>query len=134
MQLVPQEGRLPMTGLPLAGHRVLVVEDEPLVAMFIEELLVEQQSVVVGPFNRLEAALEAARSAAIDIALLDVIVEDVAASPVAHVLSARRIPFLLLSDYDPEAVPADHPEWGFCSKPFSGKTLVRKMLEQLSSR
>ena len=117
---------------PLAGCRVLLVEDEILVSVVIEDFLAEQNSVVIGPFRQLQPALEAANSADIDIALLYVILQGVEVFPVAEALSIRRIPFLLLSGYGAEVVPTDHPEWRFCSKPFSGDVLVKKMLEELS--
>jgi hypothetical protein len=53
--------------------------------------------------------------------------------PVAEALSARRIPFLLLSGYGANAVPDDHPEWRFCDKPFHiVDTGVKMMLEQMA--
>ena len=116
----------------LAGVKVLVVEDEPLISMLIEGILADQQSNVIGPFEKLQSALEAARSADIDIALLDINLQGSMVYPVAEALSARRIPFLLLSGYGPEAVPVDHPEWRFCSKPFTASVLVIQMLEALA--
>ena len=114
----------------LAGRRVLVVEDEPLVAMIIEELLADQRSVVLGPFARLEPAVKAACSADIDIALLDVSF-GVMVYTVAETLDVRGIPFLLLSNYGSVA-PVDHPEWNLCRKPFYQKDLLEMMLEQLA--
>ena len=117
---------------PLGGVKVLVVEDEPLVSMVIEDILADQQSSVIGPFERLQPALEAAQFAEIDIALLDVNLHGTNVYPVAEALGARGIPFLLLSGYGPGAVPADRPEWRFCSKPFSSEVLVRSMLAELN--
>ena len=122
------------TSPPLAGIKVLVVEDEPLVSMVIEDVLADQQSIVIGPFERLQPALEAARSADIDIALLDVSLRGIKVYPVAEVLSARRIPFLLLSGFGPEAVPVEHPEWPFRSKPFHTEVLIGKMLDEMARR
>ena len=124
-----------MPTLPsLAGVRVLVAEDEAFVSMIIEEILAEQQSVLIGPFANLEPAFEAARSADIDIALLDVNLKGIMVYPVAEALNARRIPFLLLSGYGAEAVPADRPEWRICSKPFHMHDLLKMMLEELQAQ
>ena len=117
------------TSPPPAGVKVLVVEDDPLVSMIIEDILADQQSSVIGPFKKFQTALDAAHSAEIDIALLDVSLEGIMVFPVAEALSARRIPFLLLSGYGSEAVPADRPEWRFCSKPFTSRVLLVQMLE-----
>ena len=118
----------------LAGLRVLVVEDEMLVAMMIEDILDEYQCVVVGPFSRLPGALDMAQTAAIDLALLDVNLAGVKVYPVAEALAARSIPFLLLSGYGQHAVPHDHPDWQVCSKPFRAEKLVAMLVEQVKAR
>ncbi len=111
----------------LAGAKVLVVEDELLVAMLIEETLVDHGCKVIGPFTTLGTALAAARDAQADLALLDVNLRGERVYPVAELLEGRRIPFLLLSGYGHEAVPAEHPLWVSCSKPFLPTELLRAM-------
>jgi AmiR/NasT family two-component response regulator len=59
-------------GGDLAGRRVLVVEDEMLVSLLIEDALTESKCIIVGPYDRVPAALEAARTLALDAAVLDV--------------------------------------------------------------
>jgi len=71
----------------LAGKRILVVEDEMLVAMLIEDMLAEAGCVVIGPFARVPEALAAARTETVDAALLDVNVAGETVFPVAHVYS-----------------------------------------------
>ncbi len=117
---------------PLSGLRVLVAEDEMLVSLLIEDFLNELLCTVVGPYSTVGAALGAARSAEIDFALLDVNIAGAKVYPVAEALQARRIPFIFLSGYGDEAVPADRPEWRVCSKPFQLNVLVETMLEELS--
>jgi DNA-binding response OmpR family regulator len=115
----------------LAGLRVLVVEDEMLVSLLIEDILIEQQCVIVGPFHRVDEALEAARVTPIDAAILDVNVDGVKVYPVAEILATRLVPFLLLSGYGRAAVPADHPDWRACAKPFRSSDLVAALIEQV---
>jgi CheY-like chemotaxis protein len=115
----------------LSGLRVLVVEDEMLVSLLIEDVLNELLCIVVGPYSTLGSALAAAQRAEIDFALLDVNIGGAKVYPVAEALQARRIPFLFLSGYGDEAVPADRPEWRVCSKPFQLNVLVETMLQQL---
>ena len=100
--------------------------------MVIEDLLLDQQSIIVGPFGHLEPALSAARASDIDFALLDVMLHGVKVFPLAEALSQMRIPFLLLSGYGAEVVPPNHPEWRLCRKPFTQRDLLRKMLEELA--
>jgi two-component SAPR family response regulator len=117
----------------LAGLRVIVVEDELLVSMLIEDILVEQNCVIVGPFHRVDLALETARGGEVDLAVLDVNVAGVKVWPVAEILESRRIPFLLLSGYGPDAVPADHPEWPVCAKPFRPEMLIAMLMKQVQA-
>ena len=69
----------------LAGKRVLVVEDELLVALLVEDMLAEAGCIVVGPFARVRDALAAVQAEAIDVALLDVNVAGERVFPVAYV-------------------------------------------------
>ena len=66
---------------PLADLRILVVEDEVLIALEIEERLKGLGCEIVGPVGRLDRALELARSTALDGALLDVNVKGGRARP-----------------------------------------------------
>ncbi len=107
--------------------RVMVVEDELLVAMLIEETLRDHGYDVVGPFTNLPDAIAAAGREVADIALLDVNLRGQRVYPVAELLEARGIPFLLLSGYGSDAVPSEHAHWAACSKPFLPKDLTCRM-------
>ena len=117
---------------PLAGLRVLVVEDEMLVSLLIEDTLADERCLVVGPFDRVAGALEAARSETLDLALLDVNVAGVPVYPVAEILDARKIPFLFLSGYGRTAIPSGRPHWKVCTKPFHREELVAMLVGQLA--
>jgi DNA-binding response OmpR family regulator len=56
----------------LAGRRILLVEDELLVAMTVEDVVRDEGCAIVGPFPRVEPALKAAREEPLDAAILDV--------------------------------------------------------------
>jgi DNA-binding response OmpR family regulator len=117
--------------MTLAGRRVLVVEDEMLVSLLIEDTLADEACVVLGPFDRLEAALSAARTEVLDGAVLDVNLAGVKIYPVAEVLAARGVPFLLVSGYGQDAVPAERPEWRACGKPFRPADLVERLAAEM---
>jgi DNA-binding NarL/FixJ family response regulator len=89
-----------------------------LVSLIIENVLEEHMCEVVGPHSRVESAFQEARSTAIDFALLDVNIDGTMVYPVAELLERRRIPFLFLSGYGAEAIPAAHPDWRVCTEPF----------------
>ena len=120
-----------MTPPALAGLRVLVVEDEFMIAMLIEETLADQDCVVVGPFTNLPDALQAAAATALDGAILDVNLRGEKVYPVAELLDRRGIPFVLLSGYGTDAIPSDRPGWRACSKPFSPGELIEMLAEQI---
>jgi CheY-like chemotaxis protein len=111
----------------LAGKRVLIVEDETLVAMLIEGLLEECECSIVGPFSTFDKALEAARTETFDLAVLDVNLRGTMVYPVAELLSERHIPFLFVSGYGDDAIPPGHDAWRVCAKPFKGNDLVKMM-------
>lgn len=102
----------------LTGKRVLVVEDELLLALQIEDILADAGCIVVGPFARMPKALIAARTETVDVALLDVNIAGEMVFPVAYVLEERGIPFLFVTGYGQAALPRDRPKWEACSKPF----------------
>lgn len=117
----------------LAGKRVLVVEDEMLVAMLVEDMLADAGCVVVGPFARLSAALEAARVEAVDVALLDVDVAGEMVFPVAHALEERGIPFLFVTGYGQAVLPPDRPHWTACTKPFQPEHLTERLAQVMDA-
>jgi DNA-binding response OmpR family regulator len=118
----------------LQGKRVMIVEDESLVALMIEDILLEQECEILGPYTNLADALTAAHGETMDVALLDVNLRGVKIYPVARALSDRGVPFLLLSGYGADAVPADEPSWRACAKPFTPEDLIRMLIEQLQTK
>ena len=88
----------------LTGKRVLVVEDEPIVAMTVEDMLISLGCEVVGPASHLAPALEFAETATLDAAVLDININAGRSYPVADVLRRRAIPFLFATGYGEEGI------------------------------
>ena len=82
----------------LTGLRVLVVEDEPVVAMCLEDMLDELGCVTVGPASRLSEGLSLAEGA-LDAAILDINLAGERSNEIAERLRARGIPFAFASGY-----------------------------------
>ncbi len=122
-----------LPNIVLHDLRVLLVEDEMMVSLLIEDVLIEQRCTVVGPFGRLADALAAARTEALDLAVLDVNIAGGRVYPVAEVLAGRGVPFVFLSGYGQSAVPREHPDWQVCSKPFRPIDLVTMLVRQMNS-
>jgi CheY-like chemotaxis protein len=116
--------------LTLAGQRVLVVEDEPLIAILVGDYLTELGCVCIGPFGRLPEALEAARTAPIDAAILNLVIGGRHAYEVAAILAQRDIPFAFASGMAREGIAGPWADRPYMTKPYTVDD-VRIMLLQL---
>lgn len=83
----------------LAGLRILVVEDEMLVAMLLGQMLQELRCDVVGPVSIVEDAIAVVRTQRLDGTLLDMNLHGKSSSPAADELLGRAVPFLLVTGY-----------------------------------
>jgi DNA-binding response OmpR family regulator len=101
------------------GLRVLVVEDEGLIAMVLVDFLEDLGFKVVGPHAKLEPAVAAAKSEHFDVALLDVNLGGNSVYPVADELIARGIPFAFMTGHDARSLPAPYHEIASLSKPYT---------------
>jgi CheY-like chemotaxis protein len=108
-----------------AGNRVLLVEDEILVAMMMRDILMELGFSVVGPFSRLSQAMVAAVHDNIDAGIIDINLGGEFVYPVADVLIARRIPFVFVTGYGVESIDVR-----FGSVPVIKKPVQREALER----
>lgn len=103
----------------MTRRRALVVEDEMLVAMLLEEMLVELGFELAALSTHLEEALQLARTAAFDIALLDINLNGRQSFPVADEIRARGLPFLFATGYGSRIVGAPYRDVPILQKPFS---------------
>jgi DNA-binding response OmpR family regulator len=107
----------------LAGCRVLVVEDETLIAVLIEDMLAAMDCEIVGPIGKLETAIQTAKEGNFDIAVLDVTIRGGNVYPVAEDLLARGVPFVLASGYGDWALPPLLRDQPRLTKPFTAAEL-----------
>ncbi len=118
---------------PLQGLRVLVVEDEALVAMLIEEYLSEFGCVIAYSARRVANGLESVSAGGIEAAVLDVNVAGQSVSPIAQALDEKKIPFLFASGYGARGVDARWASRPVLQKPFSSNDLRLALLASLES-
>jgi CheY-like chemotaxis protein len=85
--------------VPTFMKRVLLVEDEVLVAMYIEDLLTDLGCEVVALGTSLKLALELVNAKEFEFAVLDINLAGERSFPVAEILRQRKIPFLFVSGY-----------------------------------
>lgn len=118
----------------MTTRKVLLVEDEILIAMMVEEMLVELGFEVIGPATRLKRALEFAHSASFDFAVLDVNLANEQSYPVAQVLVQRQIPFIFATGYGAKGLTEDFRGSVALQKPFQSTQLARAISAILPSR
>lgn len=120
----------------LAGRRVLVAEDEYLVAIDLAESLSEMGIEVFGPAGAVSEALDliATFGDRLDAAILDINLRDEFVYPVADELVARNIPFIFTTGYDALAIPPRHAAVPRCEKPINRDTVVRLLGDEFNQR
>lgn len=111
----------------LRGLRVLLVEDEFLLAIAVEEDLRAAGCIVVGPIGALGPALAAAKTEAFAAAVIDMNLNGTMAYPLADQLLERGIPFLLLTGYDRADLPERLRTAPRITKPYDPTALVDQL-------
>jgi CheY-like chemotaxis protein len=104
---------------PLTGRRVLVVEDESLVAMLLETILEDMGCTPVGPAANIDDGLKMANDEQLDAALLDVNVAGKQVFPIAEALKARGVPFVFSTGYGEGGLPDEWRGQATIQKPFT---------------
>lgn len=114
----------------LAGCRVLIAEDEYVLAADTARLLRQAGATIVGPIGTLEEAREREAEDGFDAAVLDIRLDRDLIYPVADLIQAAGIPMTFLTGYDEVAVPDRFAGIALCQKPCPDEALidlVRKM-------
>jgi CheY-like chemotaxis protein len=83
----------------LSGRRVLIVEDESLIAMLAEDFLIELGATVIGPATSIDGAIAMIETQEIDAAVLDVNIRGERSDRVADALRLRGIPIVCATGY-----------------------------------
>jgi DNA-binding response OmpR family regulator len=108
----------------MAATRILVVEDEFLIALDIAGVLEQAGIAVIGPVGNVADALRAIEQDDVQGALLDVHLAGEPVDRIADALMARRIPFAFVSGHGSQQLPAAHRGAPLVKKPFTGRDLL----------
>jgi DNA-binding response OmpR family regulator len=114
--------------------RVLIIEDEPLVAESLRADLIDAGFDVVGVAPRLEKALRLIEESACDIAIVDANLAGVSAAPAAVALAARKLPFVVLSGYTRSQLSNEFAAAVFVQKPYRISRLLAEVNALLPRR
>ena len=114
--------------MPMAGVRVLVVEDEVAIAMLIEDMLLDLGAEVIGPAGRLAQATSMV-DGTVHLAIIDVNVAGEPVYPLAAILAAQSIPFVFSTGYGAGGIEEAWRGRPVLQKPFSQSDLEKVLRE-----
>ncbi|QGM44808.1 response regulator [Methylocystis heyeri] len=114
-------------GASLVGLRILIVEDNPFIAMAVEEMLSEQGLVIGGVANTLEGALRFIKAAPYDLALLDVNIGERKIDPVAEALTLLGTPFVFTTGCGRAGLPEAFRDRPVVEKPFYFEEILQSL-------
>ncbi|TIW75215.1 MAG: response regulator [Mesorhizobium sp.] len=114
---------------PLQGRRVLVVEDEYLIARELEEAIREAGGSVIGPVANPEDASREIASEDVECATVDIKLGAAPTFAVAAELRARGIPFIFITGYDWTIVPQEFSGVPRLVKPVMPADIIRLLIE-----
>jgi CheY-like chemotaxis protein len=112
----------------MPGKRILIVEDEPLIALDLREALQDAALVPVGPVARVSDALDIIRAGGCDAALIDLRLGSQTSAPVADALAALGVPFAFVTGYGDDAIPPAHRMRPLIPKPYAASDLIEQTL------
>jgi DNA-binding NtrC family response regulator len=116
----------------LRGCRLLVVEDDYMIASDVSQRLEEIGAQIVGPVGSIEHALALIEAGyPIDAAVLDINLGSTRSDPVADALHAHNVPFVFVTGYDEVMLPPLHAEVPRCEKPVHIPALARLLAERI---
>ena len=107
--------------------RILVVEDESMIALYLAEILEDHGFKVVGPVATLSGAIALARRERLDGALLDVNILGGRVDNVAEILNRRGVPFIFVTANGRDDLPERFTNTTLVGKPFNPSNLIREI-------
>lgn len=110
-----------------SGKRILIVEDDALIAMLLEDMLMDLGHVIAGTAARLPQALEMVESLEFDAAILDLSLAGQNSYPVADALGRKDLPYLFATGYGAGAIDAAYADRQTLKKPYQMEDLEKAL-------
>lgn len=120
--------------MPLSGYRILIVEDEALIALDLEHALEDLHAIVVGSVNNLADAHKLVSGATIDCAVLDVQLGNESVAALIPQLDARHIPRVFMTAHSEHDLPKAWTMWPVLEKPMVRSDLLRAIERVIENR
>jgi CheY-like chemotaxis protein len=116
----------------VTARSILIVEDEPLIAMMLEDFLDSLGHTVAGTCDTVAEALDRVGKGGFDIAIIDVNLNGERVWPVADRLAAQGVPYILATGGHIEPPPPEHAGVPVLSKPFTLDAIEPALTEACS--
>jgi DNA-binding NtrC family response regulator len=116
----------------LRGKRILVVEDEPFIALELEEMVIELGGLLAGSVAQIGDALVLIEAGSVDAAVLDVNLGIQKVDPVADALAARGCPFVFTTGYGRVGVPGAYHDRALVEKPFTRDDVAAALAAEIA--
>ncbi|HWG03577.1 MAG TPA: response regulator [Beijerinckiaceae bacterium] len=116
----------------LGGKRILVVEDEPFIALELEEMIVDLGGTLAGSFAQVGEALVVIQTGGVDAAILDVNLGTQRVDPVADALAALNCPFVFTTGYGRIGVPGAYSDRAVVEKPFTYDDIAAALIAEIA--
>ena len=114
-------------------RKILVVEDEWLIALDIGSVIEDQGHSVVGPARTVAEALDLIEATAIDAAFLDITLGSEKSFPIARTLEEKGVPLAFLSAYGRQDIPDEFDDIDLLNKPLAPKLFGRQLRKLLGA-
>lgn len=111
----------------LSGKRILIVEDEYLVAEETRRVLEKCGAHVIGPVSNVQDGIALVHAGGIDAAVLDIKLNDELVFPLADLLDSLGIPFVFATGYEPSILPERYKGYILCEKPSHLDTIAKAL-------
>ena len=118
----------------LRGRRLLIVEDEYLLAQDLTDYFQELGVEVIGPVGSVSEALKLLNLIEVHGAILDINLRGERVYPVADALRQKRVPFIFASGYGAETEPAAYADVPRCVKPVDFSVLAKAVSEHIQGK
>src|SRR5215831_2898701 len=118
--------------MDFSQHSILLVEDEPLLAMDVETCLTAAGYRVIGPAATTADASRLIGTERVDLAVLDLNLGTEMAFALPDLLADRQIPFIILTGHSPTTIARHHRNRPFLQKPYIAATLLRTIRDTLN--
>jgi DNA-binding response OmpR family regulator len=118
----------------LVGKRVLIVEDEQMLAEYLADAMAAEGAEVIGPVATVNAALDVIANTPLDGVTLDLKLAGEMTFQVSDALAARNVPFIFLTGYGAADVPARHANVTRVEKPVAPGVVCRALEAAIATR